>query len=182
VFSITVSAGLGALFWGPAYFVLGPAVARAELGGAAAWGAISAAFGVGALCGGLLALRSRVRRTVLVASLAMLPYPIPLVLLAVHAPVVLIAAGTFVSGASVVCFSILFETAMQEHIPEAALSRVTSYDWLGSLALEPLGMALVGPVVVVLGVGSTLWLAAVAVFVTILVPLCVPGVWRLRAA
>ena len=181
VFSITISAGIGALFWGPAYLVLGPAVANAELGGAAVWGAIAACGGAGAVVGGVLALRLRPERPVLVASLFVVPFPAPLVLLALHAPAPLVAADSFVTGMCAVVFAILFDTALQQHVPEQALSRVTSYDWFGSLALEPVGMALVGPVALALGVEETLWLAAAAVFATTLVPLAVPGVWRVRA-
>jgi MFS family permease len=40
---------------------------------------------------------------------------------------------------------IWWETALARHIPARALSRVSSYDWMGSLALLPLGYALAGP-------------------------------------
>ena len=43
-------------------------------------------------------------------------------------------------------FNTLWETTLQQHIPPASLSRVSAYDWFGSLLCQPLGLALAGPV------------------------------------
>ena len=51
------------------FFVLGPLVAKRDLGGAAAWAAIVAAFGVGAVVGDLAALVVRPRRPLVVGCL-----------------------------------------------------------------------------------------------------------------
>jgi hypothetical protein len=37
------------------------------------------------------------------------------------------------------------------------LSRVTAYDWFGSLALAPVGNAIVGPIALAIGMTPTLW-------------------------
>ena len=60
---------------------------------------------------------------------------------------------------------IWWETALANHIPPHALSRVSSYDWMGSLALLPLGYFVAGPLAArfgarnVLGVGSAIGVA-----------------------
>jgi hypothetical protein len=54
---------------------------------------------------------------------------------------------------------------MQRHVPEQALSRVSSYDWIGSTALRPLGYAMVGPIAALVGVRTTLVAAAVVIVV-----------------
>ena len=51
--------------WNGAFMVLGPVVARAHLGGAAAWGAISAADALGLILGGLISLRYTPRKPML---------------------------------------------------------------------------------------------------------------------
>ncbi len=62
---------------------------------------------------------------------------------------------------------VIWETSLARHIPPAALSRVSSYDWMGSLALLPLGFALSGPLAslfgarTVLGVGGAIGVFAV---------------------
>jgi hypothetical protein len=54
----------------------------------------------------------------------------------------------------------LRETTLQQHIPPTALSRVSAYDWFGSLAIQPIGVALVGPIATAIGITTTLYLAA----------------------
>ncbi len=39
----------------------------------------------------------------------------------------------------------VWESALQRHIRPEALSRVSAYDWFGSLAFAPLGLAIWGP-------------------------------------
>jgi hypothetical protein len=45
---------------------------------------------------------------------------------------------------------------MQQEIPHDRLSRVSSYDALGSWALMPLGLAAIGPVAELIGTRATL--------------------------
>ncbi len=68
-----------------------------------------------------------------------------MVLLALGAPALAIAGAALVAGLGNMVFNSLWETALQQHVPPAALSRVAAYDWFGSLACQPLGFVLVGP-------------------------------------
>ena len=49
-------------------------------------------------------------------------------------------------GVGVGLFGVWWETALAERIPAHLLSRVSAYDWMGSLALVPLGYVLSGVV------------------------------------
>jgi hypothetical protein len=80
-------------------------------------------------------------------------------MLALGAPVYAIAAVAFSAGAGLMIFNSLWETTLQRHVPDAALSRVSAYDWFGSLLMQPLGFALVGPAVVLFGQARWLWIA-----------------------
>ena len=66
------------------------------------------------------------------------------------------------AGVGLALFGIWWETALAERVPPHTLSRVSSYDWMGSLALLPVGYLLAGPLgdalgpALVLGVGSAL--------------------------
>jgi hypothetical protein len=71
---------------------------------------------------------------------------------------------------------------LQQHVPAAVLSRVSAYDWLGSVALVPLGYALAGPLSSAIGVTATMWLAAGWTVAGSAVALAVPSVRHLRAA
>lgn len=126
--------------------VLGPVVAESSLGGASAWGVISAALGVGSVTGGLIALRLRVTRPMVVACFGLVTFAVPLALLAIPASTPVVAAGALFAGAGASVFGVLFTTVIQEQVPLESLSRVSAYDWLGSLALLPIGLALVGTV------------------------------------
>jgi hypothetical protein len=70
--------------------------------------------------------------------------------------------------------------SLQQHIPAAVLSRVSAYDWLGSVALIPLGYALTGPLASTLGVTGALWLAAAWTVLGSATAIAVPAVRRLR--
>ncbi|MGI9113080.1 MAG: MFS transporter [Gaiellaceae bacterium] len=150
--------------------VLGPVVAEEELGGPKAWGAILTAQAAGLVVGGLLGLRYRPRRMLVVATLAILVMPAPLIALGFPLGLAWIAALAFFAGLGIEIFSLLWNTTVQQEVPPAKLSRVYSYDALGSLALVPLGLALAGPIADQIGVRATLWgAAAIGITVTIAV-------------
>jgi predicted MFS family arabinose efflux permease len=145
--------------------VLGPVVAKEHYGGATGWGLILAAEATGFVLGGLLALRWRPARILLVATLAIFLFlPEPL-LLAFAAPLAAVIAAAFVLGVGAEIFGPLWDTAMQQQIPPDKLSRAYSYDALGSFVAIPLGLSIAGPVASLLGVEATLMLAAAAVLV-----------------
>jgi hypothetical protein len=158
VWVIVVCAAVGNGFSGT-FFVLGAAISKADLGGASAWALILGAFSVGGLVGGLSVLRIKPHRPLLAASFAVLPWALPPAMLALSAPVYALTAVAFISGAGLMIFNSLWETTLQRHVPDAALSRVSAYDWFGSLMMQPLGFALVGPAVVLFGQTSWLWIA-----------------------
>jgi MFS family permease len=59
------------------------------------------------------------------------------------APAIALVMGAVV-GAGLGVFTIIWVTVLQELIPADKLGRVSSLDWLGSLALQPVGLAVVG--------------------------------------
>ena len=68
----TVLFGIGNLGF-CAWIVLGPVVAKAELGGAGAWGTILAIGGVGAIVGSVISMRIRPRRPLVACTVAAVP-------------------------------------------------------------------------------------------------------------
>lgn len=138
--------------------VLGPVVAAERLGGAPAWSVIMATQSSGFLVGGIIAMRVRPRRPILMAVLLTFGFVPPFFLLAFSTPTWLIAASTLVSGLCGTTFSVLWATSLQRLVPSETLSRISSYDALGSYLLGPLGLAIVGPVASGMGVTPTLML------------------------
>jgi MFS family permease len=143
--------------------VLGPVVAKRHLGGAAAWGIVLAATSIGLILSGVLMLHWRPRRILFVATLAVFPMSLPLLALARPAPLAVVIAAGFIAGFSVEIFGVLWDTAMQQEIPQEKLSRLYSYDALGSWALMPTAFAVLGPVSGALGTRTTLIACAVLV-------------------
>jgi MFS family permease len=145
--------------------VLGPAVANEDLGGAAAWGLILTAQSLGLILGGLLLLRVRPRRLLLTGTLCfLLTIPFPLGL-AGPLPVAALIVLAAIAGIGLETFGIMWDTTMQQEIPQEKLSRVYSYDALGSFILIPLGVAIVGPVSEWIGTRETI-LGAAAISLT----------------
>jgi MFS family permease len=126
------------------YVVLGPTVAREHYGDAALWGWVAASVGLGTALGALLALRWRPQRPLVVGILASVPFGAVLVVFAVGVPLGLVMPLAACSGVGLALFGVWWETALAQRIPPAALSRVASYDWMGSYALLPLGYVLIG--------------------------------------
>ncbi|MFJ9537828.1 MFS transporter [Streptomyces sp. NPDC101225] len=159
--------------------VLGPLMAEQHLGGARAWAVIVAARALGTIAGAGLAARVRVRRPMLVAVSCTFPAAVPIALLCVRAPVWLVAAAMFGAGIASDVFGVLWATTIQRHIPEHALSRVSSYDWFGSLAFAPLGLLVAGPLAQAVGTGRALAGCAALIVLATAAALLSPQVRRL---
>jgi MFS family permease len=173
------SSFVNALF--ASFLVLGPVVAKQSLGGAPAWGAILAAEGAGAVLGGVIMLRVHPRRPLLIATLSSLVFPLPLFFIATRSPTALIAMFGFLAGGFITVFSVQWTTTLQREVPANVLSRVSAYDWFGSLVFLPIGMALVGPLASRIGITTTLVGSGVLMMLLILAVLAVPSVSRLQA-
>lgn len=161
------------------FMVLGVVIAKTSLGGPAAWGAILAALSLGSLTGSLVTLRLRPCRPLLVATLSGFTWIPPTLLFGISAPAWAIAAGAFSAGTGLGVFGPLWDTSLQHHIPEQVLSRVSAYDYLGSVALLPVGYAIAGPLATILGSHTILLAAAAWVGISTIAVLAVPSVRNL---
>jgi MFS family permease len=173
--------GISNFAWVGCWAVLGPVVAKEQLGGAGAWATIATAWGAGAVLGGLAALRYRPRRPLLASVIVAWPLFLQLALLALYAPVWLLSASAILAGGGVALHIALWFTVFQRQVPEHAQSRVSSYDALGSFVLIPLGMAVAGPLAEAVGVQRTLWFGFAVVAVCQVSLVFVPSVRALRA-
>jgi predicted MFS family arabinose efflux permease len=159
--------------WFGGFEVLGPVVAKAHLGGAAAWGAIMAAQSVGLVAGGLLSLWRSPRRPMLaVAGIGIVLALTPLAL-AMLWPLLLVCLVAFVVGTATEYMMVVWTVAMARNIRPDALARVSGYDGLGSMMATPLGALIAGPAATHFGVRRTQYAAAAliaAVSVVALIP------------
>jgi len=137
-------------------YVLGPVIAQERLGGAAPWGLALTGTGVGGVIGGVLALRVRPSRPLRMAFIVMSLVSLPAFALGGGTPLLVVAFGLAGAAIGIELGNTWWFTLLQEQIPEDALSRVSSYDWLVSMVFQPTGLLLVGPVALALGAGPTL--------------------------
>ncbi|PEM52470.1 MFS transporter [Bacillus wiedmannii] len=83
-----------------------------------------------------------------------------------------------IEGFGMMVFGLIWETSLQELVPEEAFGRVASLDMLGSFALLPLGYVVVGWLATVIGGEITIITLAILVLVTIGIALCVTSIRR----
>ncbi|SDT82412.1 Predicted arabinose efflux permease, MFS family [Streptomyces sp. TLI_053] len=136
---------IGHAVWNGAAAVLltlGPLIASRRMGGEGVWIAMTQAAAFGVLAGSLLAGRFRPRRPLLVSSLGLALYALPLVALAATAPAPVTVASYALAMTGLGFLNPVWQTVVQQEFPPQVLARVTSYDWLLSLAAAPLGYTL----------------------------------------
>jgi hypothetical protein len=161
-FSVINLTGLAPLF------VLGPIVARERYGHTAIYGVVVAILGVGTIAGSLAGVNWRPRHPMRMATLAIMLWPPSIVLFGAGVTLWLVLPAVALAGLGVALFDVWWLTALAERVPPDKLSRVTSYDWVVSLGLLPLGLIFAGPLASALGAvavliaGSTLAGLAIA--------------------
>lgn len=161
------------------WVTLGPVIAD-DTFGRSGWGVVSAAFGAGLIVGGIVMIRLKPRHPLRIGMFGIL-LSVPGFLALVFAPYTLaVAATAFVLGIGFEMFGIGWETALGQHIPIDKLSRVSSYDMLGSFIAMPVGQLAVGYAVSVSS-ARAVELYGSAVYVAVVVAaLLVPSVWGLQ--
>jgi MFS family permease len=179
VWLTVLSASLGNMM-SSVWLVLAATWIKQGHGGAGAWTVILVVSAAGALVAGATALRTKPRRPLFLASIVVVPNAAPIILLALKLPWETLVVAALVTGFGNMLFNTLWETALQQHIPPASLSRVSAYDWFGSLLCQPLGLALAGVLAAAIGMSRTLWIAAAIDLIAVAVLLAAPSVRRLR--
>lgn len=143
----------------PAIFVGGPAIAESSVG-VSGWATVLTARSVGAIIVGFLLLRWNPSRPLLLASLILL-LDIPFVMaLVFNANLAILLATALLSSAALNIGDTLWETTLQERVRPHMLSRISSYDWLGSLTFAPVGFLLIGLWIQQAGVRKALLMVA----------------------
>jgi hypothetical protein len=100
---------------------------------------------------------------------------LPLAFLAATEVIAVLAAGSFPAGMGMMQGESVWESTLQRHIPDETLSRVSSYEWFGSMAFTPVGLAARGPIAAVVGISTSLWIAFALMAASICALLAVPA-------
>ncbi len=165
---VTIAVLCLALMFGIApWYVLGAPVAEEQYGSTGVYGVVAAALGAGTIAGALLGVRWRPRHPMRLAMLFALAWPVAMALFAAGLPLALVVPATVAAGAAISLFDVWWLTALAERIPPHLLSRVTAYDWMGSLGLVPLGYLAAGPLADRLGAVEVLLGGSVIAFLAL---------------
>jgi MFS family permease len=164
-----------------AFMVLGPVVAERDFSGASSWAAVLAGQSAGLMVGGGIALRWKPARPILAGTIAVFLNALPIAALAAGVALPVVVAAALVNGIAMELFGVFWYTALHEHVAPEALSRVSAYDALGSVACTPMGLVAAGPLAAAIGVNATLWVGVALIIVPTALVLLVPEVRTLRA-
>lgn len=149
--------------------VLGPTVAEVTIG-AAAWGLILSARAIGTLVA-TTALYRLEARSLPTGLLCFATGALPLLALALGAPVWVLITTSFVAGLGHGTMAITWETLLQEKVPNALLSRISAYDDLVSFAAVPVGQLAVAPLAAATGQTQAMLIGGVLFAVIVTLPL-----------
>ena len=162
------------------YFTLGPTIAEEVYGSKGIYGYLAAVLGGGTVIGSLIALRWRPAHPMRAGFAWLLVSPASVSAFALGLPLVLLVPLFVVAGTGFGLFAVWWDTALAERIPAHTLSRVSSYDWMGSFGLLPLGFLLSGPLGEAFGAVEVLAVAGAVGFAVQALGLLSPSVWRLE--
>lgn len=163
-----------------AWGVVGPYIAKNdERLGIAGWGWVVSAEGVGVLLMTLVLIWFPLRRPLRLGMIGISLFAIPMTMLGLHPGVVLLAMAAFLAGAGAQVFSTGWNVALMENIPGDKLSRVSSYDMLGSFVVMPIGTLVFGWLITRADPSTVLLTSAVLYAVIALATLAVPSVWKM---
>ena len=162
--------------------VLGPLVANDRLGGARSWGLIVAAYSAGAVAGGLVLIRYRPRRQLRAAIGAVPGFSVLLFALAARCRWGSCWPRPRSPAPCLELTEVCWGATLAQQIPPGILSRISSYDQFGGLALSPLGAGVAGPLAAAFGAAAVLVASgALVVALPLLLLATVPEIRRLGA-
>jgi MFS family permease len=162
--------------WAAAESVLGPLIALKHFDGPKSWSFVITAESAGLIVGALIALKIKPKfpmRFLMMSSFTITFY---IWSLAKPQSLALIAFGAFLFGITLDLWGTIWSTALQRKVPRDSLSRVSSFDAMGSLLFRPVGLAIAGPLSTLFGLEKFIQILALITVVAIIIPLLDPTV------
>ena len=141
---------------------LGPPLAEESGLGPQGWALIVSAQAVGLIATSVVLLRVNLRRPLLLGMIGCAIYSGQMIALGSTTELWVVMAAALVAGAGIEIFGVGWETSMQEHVPRNMLSRVYSYDMLGSFVAIPAGQLAFGPLGAAFGLQQVILIAGVS--------------------
>jgi MFS family permease len=166
--------------WAAAENVLGPLIALKHFDGAKSWSYVITAESIGLVVGSLIAIKVKPKYPMRFLMLSSFPITFYIAALAKPQSLAVIAVGAFLFGITLDLWGTLWSTALQRKVPRDSLSRVSSFDAMGSLMFRPIGLAIAAPLSTLLGIENFIYILAAVTVVAIVLPLFSPEVRNMR--
>ena len=162
------------LAWAAGQEILGPIIALKNFDGAKSWSVVLTAESIGYVIGSLTAMKIKPKHPL--RFLLSISFSMPLFLWSLSKPQPLwfIALCALAWGVTLDLWSSLWSTAMQREVPREVLSRVSAFDAMGTMMFRPVGLAIAGPLSVLLGIPHTLQVLALLCVIMIGVMFAIP--------
>ena len=163
------------------FAVLGPIVMKSHFDGARGWAVVTTTLAVGSIIGAGVSIRLRPQRPMVVGIAAVSPLVVFILALAAPLPLVVISMCGFAYAIGSDIFGVQWESALQRHIESHLISRVSSYDWMGSLLATPIGLSVTGLLASHLGAKTTIIGAAGLCGISLVAMLATPSVRTMKS-
>lgn len=173
---IVISFSFIVMCWAAAESVLGPLIALEHFNGPKSWSLVITAESAGLIVGALIALKIKPKFPMRFLMLSSFTITFYIWTMAKPQSLALIAFGAFLFGITLDLWGTLWSTALQRKVPRDSLSRVSSFDAMGSMIFKPVGLAIAAPLSVLFGIDNFLLILAGITAVAILLPLFDPTV------
>jgi MFS family permease len=162
--------------WAAAENILGPLIALEHFNGPKSWSFVITAESAGLIVGSIIAIKVKPKYPLRFLMLSSFTITFYIWSLAKPQSLLMIAFGAFLFGITLDLWGTLWSTALQRKVPRDSLSRVSSFDAMGSMMFRPIGLAIAAPLSTLLGIENFLQILAAITVVAIIVPLLDPQV------
>ena len=170
------------LAWAAGENVLGPLIALKEFNGAKSWSLVLTFEGIGLVIGSIIGIKIKLKYPL--RFLLLISFSISLYMWSMAKPqsIWFIAFCALLWGMTIDLWTTIWSTAMAREVPREALSRVSSFDAMGSMLLRPVGLAIAGPLSMAVGISTTLYGLAIFSALFILGMLALPAMRNMQIA
>ena len=157
--------------WAAAENILGPLIALEHFNGAKSWSFVITAESIGLIIGSFIAIKIKVKYPLRFLQLTSFSVTFYIFALAKPQSLLVIAFGAFLFGITLDLWGTLWNTALQRKVPRDVLSRVSSFDAMGSMMFRPIGLAIAGPLSSLFGITNFIYILAALSVVAVAAPL-----------
>jgi MFS family permease len=180
LWTYTVAGTVVVAAWLAGFQLLGPVIAAEHYSGARSWGLVQGAFAFGLLAGTVVCLRWKPYRLLAVAVVTTSALCLPLAALGIGLDLPWVLLCAVLAGIGLDIAIVAWTTALQQHVPQEEMGRMSSFNGVGERIAIPLGYLITALAAHAWADRTVLLVCAGAIVATTLLNLCVRDVYRVN--